>query len=60
MCYKCSSTVAVAKLSTAYLEEAKRDHHTCDTHLVPRAVLAMPSARCSTSRLKRTKVSDKS
>ena len=49
MRYKCSSTVAVAKLSTSYLEEAKSATTTCDAHLVPRAVLATPSARCSTS-----------
>ena len=58
MCYKCSSTVAVAKLSTAYLEEAKRNHTTtCDAHLAPRAVLAKPSTRCSTSSARRSPTS---
>ena len=57
MCFKCSSTGAVAKLSTAYLEEAKRNHHTCDAHLVPRAVLGTPSTRCSTSSARRSPTS---
>ena len=57
MCYKCSSTGAVAKLSTAYLEEAKRNHTTCDAHLVPRAVLGTPSTRCSTSSARRSPTS---
>ena len=57
MCYKCSSTVAVAKLSTSYLEEAKSATTTCDAHLVPRAVLATPSACCSTSSARRSPTS---
>eukprot|EP00321_Phaeocystis_globosa_P019042 CAMPEP_0118819932 /NCGR_PEP_ID=MMETSP1162-20130426/7327_1 /TAXON_ID=33656 /ORGANISM="Phaeocystis Sp, Strain CCMP2710" /LENGTH=140 /DNA_ID=CAMNT_0006750267 /DNA_START=341 /DNA_END=764 /DNA_ORIENTATION=- len=57
MRYKCSSTVAVAKLSTAYLEEAKRNHHMRRPHLVPGAVLATPSARCSTSSARRSPTS---
>jgi len=49
-------------LDGLYLEEAKRNHHTCDAHLVPRAVLATPSARCSTSsaRKRLRQVMDKS
>ena len=57
MRYKCSSTVAVAKLSTAYLEEAKRNHHMRRPHLVPGAVL---DAFHSLLDLKRTRVSDES
>ena len=55
--HKCSSTGAVAKLSTAYLEEAKCNHTTCDAHLVPRAVLGTPSTRCSTSSARRSPTS---
>ena len=63
MRYKCSSTVAVAKLSTAYLEEAKRNHHmpTCDAHTSYLQLCARRLVR-SLLDLKRTKskVSDKS
>ena len=55
MRYKCSSSVAAAKLSTAYLEEAKRNHH---MRRPPRTSSRARDAFRSLLDLKRTKVSD--
>ena len=57
MCYQCSSTVAVAKLSTAYLEEVQRNYH---MRRPPRTSSCARDAFRLLLDLERTKVSDKS